>query len=209
MSGIGKLRAAVLYSRARPMVCSWREIGFAPGPMVGSSILHPPDNGRCHGGYGRSDPRTYAADTFLHSQGTQQVCTASADVLNRKSLELRSNCATGTITRSSIVLARSTKELCMSRDALRLCPRHKCITTSLTFCFSMPPMCSPTPIKSSTNSLVNRLYAHHVDPNAMDCDHMGMSTLTSAASPASRIGNRGTASESRHSTLCPRARERF
>jgi LPS-assembly protein len=164
-----------------------REIGFRTSPLVGRFDLAPslamPVQWR---GWSFRQELTLR-DTLYTEQTDRTLPTATraaGDVLNRKSLEASFELRPPALSRvfDRPWLGRRWKHVIEPRMRYDYVTGVNNFSNILRF--------DATDVLTNTNeveySLVNRLYAKHVDPNARDCDQPGMSTLTIGGVPQSR-----------------------
>jgi LPS-assembly protein len=164
-----------------------RETGFRTGPLVGRFDLAPslamPIQWR-----GWSFRPELALRDTLYTEHTDQTLPnatrAADDILNRKSLEASFELRPPALSRvfDRPWLGRKWKHV--------IEPRMKYYYVTGINNFANILRFDATDVLTNTNeveySLVNRLYAKHVDPNARDCDQQGMSTLTIGGAPQLR-----------------------
>src|SRR6202521_68994 len=156
-----------------------RETGFPTGPLVGRFDLAPSLAMPAQWRGWSFRPELTLRDTFYteHTDRTLPKATRAADdVLNRKSLEASFELRPPALSRvfDHPWLGRKWKHV--------IEPRMKYDYVTGVNNFGNILRFDATDVLTNTNeveySLVNRLYAKHVDPNARDCDQQGMSTLT-------------------------------
>src|SRR5882762_5129158 len=156
-----------------------REIGFRTGPLVGRFDLAPSLAMPVQWKGWSFRPELTLRDTFYteHIDRTLPKATRAADdILNRKSLEASFELRPPALSRifDRPWLGRRWKHV--------IEPRMKYDYVTGINNFGNILRFDATDVLTNTNeveySLVNRLYAKHVDPNAKDCDQQGMSTLT-------------------------------
>ena len=156
-----------------------REIGFRTGPLVGRFDLAPSLAMPVQWKGWSFRPELTLRDTFYteHIDRTLPKATRAADdILNRKSLEASFELRPPALSRifDRPWLGRRWKHV--------IEPRMKYDYVTGVNNFGNIVRFDATDVLTNTNeveySLVNRLYAKHVDPNARDCDQPGMSTLT-------------------------------
>jgi LPS-assembly protein len=162
-----------------------REIGFRTGPMVGRFDLAPSLTMPVQWRGWSFRPELTLRDTFYTQQGNPaKSVTASGDVLNRKSLEASVELRPPALSRvfDRPWLGRKWKHVIEPRMRYDYVTGINGINN-----FANILRFDATDVLTNTNeveySLVNRLYAKHVDPNARDCDQQGMSTLTIGGVP--------------------------
>jgi LPS-assembly protein len=127
-------------------------------------------------------PELTLRDTLYTEQGNPEVSTiASRDNLNRKSLEASVELRPPALSRvfEHQWLGRKWKHVIEPRM------RYDYVTGINNFANIL--RFDATDLLTNTNeieySLVNRIYAKHIDPNRKDCDIQGMSTLTIGGVP--------------------------
>ena len=156
-----------------------REIGFRTGPLVGRFDLAPSLAMPVQWKGWSFRPELTLRDTFYteHIDRTLPNATRAADdILNRKSLEASFELRPPALSRifDHPWLGRRWKHV--------IEPRMKYDYVTGVNNFGNIVRFDATDVLTNTNeveySLVNRLYAKHVDSNARDCDQPGMSTLT-------------------------------
>jgi LPS-assembly protein len=161
-----------------------REIGFRTGPLVGRFDLAPSLAMPVQWQGWSFRPELTLRDTFYteRTDRTLPAATQAADdVLNRKSLEASFELRPPSLSRvfDRPWLGRKWKHV--------IEPRMKYDYVTGINNFANVLRFDATDVLTNTNeveySLVNRLYAKHVDPNAKDCDQPGMSTLTIGGVP--------------------------
>jgi LPS-assembly protein len=161
-----------------------REIGFRTGPLVGRFDLAPSLAMPVQWQGWSFRPELTLRDTFYteRTDRTLPAATQAADdVLNRKSLEASFELRPPALSRvfDHPWLGRKWKHV--------IEPRMKYGYVTGIINFANVLRFDATDVLTNTNeveySLVNRLYAKHVDPNAKDCDQPGMSTLTIGGVP--------------------------
>jgi len=161
-----------------------REIGFRTGPLVGRFDLAPTIAMPVQWQGWSFRPELTLRDTFYteRTDRTLPAATQAADdVLNRKSLEASFELRPPALSRvfDRPWLGRRWKHV--------IEPRMKYDYVTGINNFGNILRFDATDVLTNTNeveySLVNRLYAKHVDPNAKDCDQQGMSTLTIGGVP--------------------------
>jgi LPS-assembly protein len=162
-----------------------REIGFRTGPMVGRFDLAPALTMPVQWRGWSFRPELTLRDTFYTQQGNPaKSVTAADDVLNRKSLEASVELRPPALSRvfDRPWLGRKWKHVIEPRMRYDYVTGINGINN-----FANILRFDATDVLTNTNeieySLVNRLYAKHVDPNARDCDQPGMSTLTIGGVP--------------------------
>jgi LPS-assembly protein len=159
-----------------------RGIGFRTGPMVGRFDLAPSLTMpvQWHGWSFR--PELTLRDTFYTEEGNATTSTTAADdILNRKSLETSVEVRPPALSRvfDRPWLGRKWKHVIEPRMKYDYVAGINNFANILRF--------DAADVLSNTNeveySVVNRLYAKRVDPNAKDCDVLTMSTLTIGGPP--------------------------
>jgi LPS-assembly protein len=162
-----------------------REIGFRTGPMVGRFDLAPALTMPVQWRGWSFRPELTLRDTFYTQQGNPaKSVTAADDVLNRKSLEASVELRPPALSRvfDRPWLGRKWKHVIEPRMRYDYVTGINGINN-----FANILRFDATDVLTNTNeieySLVNRLYAKHVDPNARDCNQPGMSTLTIGGVP--------------------------
>ena len=159
-----------------------REIGFRTGPMVGRFDLAPSLSMPWQWQGWSFRPELRLRDTFYTEQGNPaNSVTAADDILNRKSLEASFELRPPALSRvfDRPWLGRKWKHVIEPRM------RYDYVTGVNNFADIL--RFDASDVLTNTNeveySLVNRLYAKRLDPNAKDCDVPGMSTLTIGGVP--------------------------
>jgi LPS-assembly protein len=162
-----------------------RETGFRTGPMVGRFDLAPSLTMPVQWRGWSLRPELTLRDTFYTEQFDQTLSKATGraadDILNRKSLEASVELRPPALTRAfdRPWLGRKWKHVIEPRM------RYDYVTGINNFADIL--RFDATDVLTNTNeveySLVNRLYAKHLDPNAKDCDPQSMSTLTIGGVP--------------------------
>jgi LPS-assembly protein len=132
-------------------------------------------------------PELTLRDTFYTEQFDQELAKttgrAAEDILNRKSLETSVELRPPALVRvfDRPWLGRKWKHVIEPRM------KYDYVTGINYFNFANILRFDATDVLTNTNeveySLVNRLYAKHLDPNLKDCDLQGMSTLTIGGVP--------------------------
>jgi LPS-assembly protein len=161
-----------------------REIGFRTGPLVGRFDLAPSLAMPVQWQGWSFRPELTLRDTF-YSERTDRTLPAPTqaadDVLNRKSLEASFELRPPALSRvfDHPWLGRKWKHVIEPRMKYNYVTGINNFGNILRF--------DATDVLTNTNeveySLVNRLYAKHMDPSAKDCDQPGMSTLTIGGVP--------------------------
>ena len=146
------------------------------------SISRPRFRCPCNGRDGRSVPHLRCGIRSTREQGNPATsATAADDILNRKSLETSVELRPPALSRvfDRPWLGRKWKHVIEPRM------RYDYVTGINNFADIL--RFDATDVLTNTNeveySLVNRLYAKHLDPNVKDCDLQGMSTLTIGGVP--------------------------
>ncbi len=159
-----------------------RQIGFRTAPMVGRFDLAPSLAMPMQWRGWSFRPALTLRETFYTEDGSPaNSTTAVDDVLNRKSLEASVELRPPALSRvfDRPWLGRKWKHVIEPRM------RYDYVTGVDNFANSL--RFDSTDVLTDTNeveySLVNRLYAKHLDPNVTDCDLQGMSTLTIGGVP--------------------------
>ena len=161
-----------------------RQIGFRTGPLVGRFDLAPSLTMPVLWRGWSLRPELTLRDTFYTQQAdptSPKATRAADDVLNRKSLEASFELRPPTLTRvfDHPWLGRKWKHVIEPRM------RYDYVTGINNFANIL--RFDATDVLTNTNeveySLVNRIYAKHVDPNVNDCGAQGMSTLTIGGVP--------------------------
>jgi LPS-assembly protein len=159
-----------------------REIGFRTGPLVGRFDLAPSLSMPWQWQGWSFRPALTLRDTFYTEQGNPAASgTASDDALNRKSLEASVELRPPALARvfERPWLGRKWKHVIEPRM------RYDYVTGINNFADIL--RFDATDTLTNTNeveySLVNRLYARHLDPNVKDCAPQTMSTLTVGGVP--------------------------
>jgi LPS-assembly protein len=164
-----------------------REIGFRTGLLMGRFDLAPSLAMPVQWRGWSFRPELTLRDTFYTEQTDRtlpRATRAADDVLNRKSLEASFELRPPALSRvfDRPWLGRRWKHVIEPRMRYDYLTGVNNFSNILRF--------DATDVLTNTNeveySLVNRLYAKHVDPNARDCDQPGMSTLTIGGVPQSR-----------------------
>ena len=161
-----------------------QDLVFAPPPWWAGSIWRPRWRCPCNGRDGRSS-RTYFAGYVLHAGVRSRIGSgygrAADQTINRKSLEASVELRPPALSRvfDHPWLGRKWKHV--------IEPRMKYDYVTGIDNFANILRFDATDVLTNTNeveySLVNRLYAKHLDPNVKDCDVPGMSTLTIGGVP--------------------------
>ena len=159
-----------------------REIGFRTGPMVGRFDLAPSLAMPWQWQGWSVRPELRLRDTFYTEQGNPaNSATAADDILNRKSLEASFELRPPALSRvfDRPWLGRKWKHAIEPRM------RYDYVTGVNNFADIL--RFDASDVLTNTNeveySLVNRLYAKRLGPNAKDCDVPGMSTLAIGGVP--------------------------
>jgi len=161
-----------------------RQIGFRTGPLVGRFDLAPSLTMPVLWRGWSLRPELTLRDTFYTQQTdptSPKATRAADDVLNRKSLEASFELRPPTLTRvfDHPWLGRKWKHVIEPRMRYNYVTGINNFANILRF--------DATDVLTNTNeveySLVNRIYAKHVDPNVNDCGAQGMSTLTIGGVP--------------------------
>jgi len=159
-----------------------REIGFRTGPMVGRFDLAPSLTMPVQWQGWSFRPELTLRDTFYTEEGNATTSTTAADdILNRKSLETSVEVRPPALSRvfDRPWLGRKWKHVIEPRMKYDYVTGINNFANILRF--------DAADVLSNTNeveySVVNRLYAKRVDPNAKDCDVLTMSTLTIGGPP--------------------------
>ncbi len=159
-----------------------REIGFRTGPMVGRFDLAPSLSMPVQWQGWSFRPAVTLRDTFYTEQGNPANSTSAADdILNRKSLETSVELRPPALSRvfDRPWLGRKWKHVIEPRM------RYDYVTGINNFANIL--RFDAADVLTNTNeveySLVNRLYAKHLDANVKDCDVQGMNTLTIGGVP--------------------------
>jgi len=159
-----------------------REIGFRTAPLVGRFDLTPSLVMPVQWRGWSFRPALTLRDTFYTEEGNPaNSTTAAADILNRKSLEASVELRPPALSRvfDRPWLGRKWKHVIEPRM------RYDYVTGINNFADIL--RFDASDVLTNTNeveySLVNRLYAKHLDPNVTDCDVPGMSTLTIGGVP--------------------------
>ena len=162
-----------------------REIGFRTGPLVGRFDLAPSLTMPLQWQGWSFRPALTLRDTFYTEQFDPALAAetgrAADDILNRKSLE-------ASFEVRPPALSRVFDHPWMGRRWKHVIePRIKYDYVTGVNNFADVLHFDATDVLTNTNeveySLVNRLYAKHLDPNAKDCAAQGMSTLTIGGAP--------------------------
>src|ERR1700694_848536 len=161
-----------------------REIGFRTGPLVGRFDLAPSLAMPVQWRGWSFRPELTLRDTFYTQQtdpALPKATRAADDVLNRKSLE-------ASLELRPPALSRVFDRPWLGRKwehGIEPRMRYDYVTGINNFANIL--RFDATDVLTNTNeleySLVNRLYAKHVDPNVNDCGAQGMSTLTIGGVP--------------------------
>jgi LPS-assembly protein len=159
-----------------------REIGFRTGPMVGRFDLAPSLTMPVQWQGWSFRPELTLRDTFYTEEGNATTSTTAADdILNRKSLETSVEVRPPALSRvfDRPWLGRKWKHVIEPRMKYDYVTGINNFANILRF--------DAADVLTNTNeveySVVNRLYAKRVDPNAKDCDVLTMSTLTIGGPP--------------------------
>jgi LPS-assembly protein len=161
-----------------------RQIGFRTGPLVGRFDLAPSLTMPVLWRGWSLRPELTLRDTFYTQQTdptSPKATRAADDVLNRKSLEASFELRPPALSRvfDHPWLGRKWKHVIEPRM------RYDYVTGINNFANIL--RFDATDVLTNTNeveySLVNRIYAKHVDPNVNDCGVQGMSTLTIGGVP--------------------------
>jgi LPS-assembly protein len=161
-----------------------RQIGFRTAPLVGRFDLAPSLTMPVLWRGWSLRPELTLRDTFYTQQAdptSPRATRAADDVLNRKSLEASFELRPPSLSRvfDHPWLGRKWKHVIEPRM------RYDYVTGINNFANIL--RFDATDVLTNTNeveySLVNRLYAKHVDPNVNDCGVQGMSTLTIGGVP--------------------------
>jgi LPS-assembly protein len=161
-----------------------RQIGFRTGPLVGRFDLAPSLTMPVLWRGWSLRPELTLRDTFYTQQTdptSPKATRAADDVLNRKSLEASFELRPPALSRvfDHPWLGRKWKHVIEPRM------RYDYVTGINNFADIL--RFDATDVLTNTNeveySLVNRIYAKHVDPNVNDCGVQGMSTLTIGGVP--------------------------
>jgi len=159
-----------------------REIGFRTGPMVGRFDLAPSLAMPWQWQGWSVRPELTLRDTFYTEQGNPaNSSTAADDILNRKSLEASFELRPPALSRvfGRPWMGRKWKHAIEPRM------RYDYVTGVNNFADIL--RFDASDVLTNTNeveySLVNRLYAKRLGPNAKDCDVPGMSTLAIGGVP--------------------------
>jgi len=159
-----------------------REIGFRTGPIVGRFDLAPSLTMPVQWQGWSFRPELTLRDTFYTEQGNATTSTTAADdILNRKSLETSVEVRPPALSRvfDRPWLGRKWKHVIEPRMKYDYVTGINNFADILRF--------DAVDVLTNTNeveySVVNRLYAKRVDPNAKDCDVLTMSTLTIGGPP--------------------------
>jgi len=163
-------------------------LGLRTGPLVGRFDLAPSLAMPVQLQGWSFRPELTLRDTFYTEEFDPALAAATGraadDVLNRKSLEASFEVRPPALSRvfDRPWLGRRWKHVIEPRM------RYDYVTGVNNFANIL--RFDATDVLTNTNeveySLVNRLYAKHVDPNAKDCDQQGMSTLTIGGVPQAR-----------------------
>ena len=162
-----------------------REIGFRTGPLVGRFDLTPSLTMPLQWQGWSFRPALTLRDTFYTEQFDPALAAetgrAADDILNRKSLEASFEVRPPALSRvfDHPWMGRRWKHVIEPRIKYDYVTGVNNFADILHF--------DATDVLTNTNeveySLVNRLYAKHLDPNAKDCAAQGMSTLTIGGAP--------------------------
>ncbi len=159
-----------------------RQIGFRTADLVGRFDLAPSLAMPVQWRGWSLRPALTLRDTFYTEQGNPATSTtATDDILNRKSLEASVELRPPALSRvfDRPWLGRKWKHVIEPRM------RYDYVTGINNFADIL--RFDATDVLTNTNeveySLVNRIYAKHLDPNVKDCDVPGMSTLTIGGVP--------------------------
>ena len=159
-----------------------RQIGFRTGPIVGRFDLAPSLTMPLQWRGWSFRPQLTLRDTLYTEQGNPaNSATATADVLNRKSLETSVEIRPPSLSRvfDHPWLGRKWKHVIEPRMRYDYVNGRNDFANILRF--------DATDVLTNTNeveySLVNRLYARHLNPKPEDCDLRGMSTLAIGGAP--------------------------
>jgi LPS-assembly protein len=158
-----------------------RQIGFRTAPLVGRFDLAPSLAMPVQWRGWSFRPELTLRDTFYTEQNNPLFTTASSDNLNRKSLETSFELRPPALSRifDRPWLGRKWKHVIEPRIRYDYVTGINNFVNILRF--------DSTDTLTNTNevdySIVNRLYAKHLDPNVRDCDLQGMSTLTIGGVP--------------------------
>ena len=159
-----------------------RQLGFRTAPLVGRFDLAPSLTVPVQWRGWSLRPALTLRDTFYTQRfDPASPTTASDDILNRKSLEASFELRPPALSRvfDRPWLGRKWKHVIEPRMRYDYVTGVNSLTNILRF--------DATDVLTNTNeveySLVNRLYAKRLDPNAKDCDLPGMSTLAVGGAP--------------------------
>lgn len=159
-----------------------REIGFRTAPLVGRFDLAPSLAMPVQWRGWSFRPDLTLRDTFYTERGSPVgSATATQEALNRKSLEASFELRPPSLSRifDRPWLGRKWKHVIEPRM------RYEYVTGISNFANIL--RFDATDVLTNTNeveySLVNRIYAKHLDPNVKDCDLQGMSTLAIGGAP--------------------------
>jgi LPS-assembly protein len=159
-----------------------REIGFRTAPLVGRFDLAPSLAMPVQWRGWSFRPDLTLRDTFYTERGGPgDSTTATQEALNRKSLEASFELRPPSLSRifDRPWLGRKWKHVIEPRMRYEYVTGINNFDDILRF--------DATDVLTDTNeveySLVNRLYAKHLDPNVKDCDLQGMSTLAIGGAP--------------------------
>ncbi len=159
-----------------------REIGFRTAPLVGRFDLAPSLAMPVQWRGWSFRPDLTLRDTFYTERGSPVgSATATQEALNRKSLEASFELRPPSLSRifDRPWLGRKWKHVIEPRMRYEYVTGINNFDDILRF--------DATDVLTDTNeveySLVNRLYAKHLDPNVKDCDLQGMSTLAIGGAP--------------------------
>ncbi|MGO9640688.1 MAG: LPS-assembly protein LptD, partial [Candidatus Acidiferrales bacterium] len=155
---------------------------FRTGPLVGRFDLSPTLTMPVQWQGWSFRPELTLRDTFYTEQGNPAASTTAADdILNRKSLKASFEVRPPALSRvfDRPWLGRKWKHVIEPRIRYNYVSGINNFANILRF--------DATDVLTNTNeieySLVNRLYAKHMDPNTKDCDVRGMSMLTIGGVP--------------------------
>ncbi len=158
-----------------------RQLGFRTAALVGRVDLAPSLTMPVQWRGWSLRPELTLRDTFYTQQGNTQNTTATDDRLNRKSLETSFELRPPALSKifDHPWLGRKWKHVIEPRI------RYDYVTGVSNFANTL--RFDATDTLTNTNeieySVVNRIYAKHMDPKANDCDAQGMSTLTIGGAP--------------------------
>ncbi|MGA2334518.1 MAG: LPS assembly protein LptD [Terriglobales bacterium] len=171
-----------LQRREAPEDLQQGQLGFHTGPLVGRFDLTPSLAMPLQWQGWSFRPALALRDTFYTEQGNPANSTTAADDnLNRKSLE-------ASVEVRAPALSRVFDQPWLGRKWKHVIePRLKYDYVTGVNNFADILRFDATDVLTNTNeveySLVNRLYAKRLDPNAKDCAAQGMSTLTIGGAP--------------------------